>query len=417
MDNPAIPAGDHKNPLSEADAGDRHDEGDLGSVRPPEDAHNFPPWQSGSDPNGSDPSGSDPDDIVLARHETCRHSARTGQTWHPAGRPRGRQHHDHRRRPRDPQGPRATHRFAHADGHHPPRQADRSALAEDQGIRAARRAGRHRVRRLGHLRGNCYEAAKTAGVLEAALLEQMRPELEAIKPMAGGVRSAYVKRLDGPNVKKGKNKRDLADQLIADIRKFKADHGCDRLVMVWCGSTEVYMTEAPAHESLEAFERGLEASDDAIPSSMIYAYAALREGCRTRTPRRISRADVPALLELAAQTKSPLARQGHEDRADADQDDHRAGAQGAPARRRGLVLDQHPRQPRRRSARRSRVVQDQGGEQEVGARLHPPAAPLSRAVQAISLTSCASTTIRRAATTRKAGTTSTWSAGSDIRCS
>ena len=54
----------------------------------------------------------------------------------------------------------------------------------------------------------------------------------------------YVKRLDGPNVKKGKNKKDLAEQLIADIRKFKADNGCDRLVMVWCGSTEVFMTES-----------------------------------------------------------------------------------------------------------------------------------------------------------------------------
>ena len=79
----------------------------------------------------------------------------------------------------------------------------------------------------------------------------------------------------GPNVKTGKNKQDLADQLIADIRNFKAQHGCDRLVMVWTGSTEVFMTEAPVHQTLAAFEAGLAASDDAIPSSMIYALSLI----------------------------------------------------------------------------------------------------------------------------------------------
>src|SRR6476659_425239 len=82
---------------------------------------------------------------------------------------------------------------------------------------------------------NSYEAAKTAGVLEPALLEQIRPELEAIRPMSAVFDRQYVKRLDGPNVKKGKNKKDLADQLIVDIRKFKADTGCDRLVVIWAG--------------------------------------------------------------------------------------------------------------------------------------------------------------------------------------
>ena len=90
---------------------------------------------------------------------------------------------------------------------------------------------------------NCYEAAKTAGVLERELLEQIRPELEQIRPWPAVFDRRYVKRLDGPNVKKGKNKRDLADQLRADIQKFKADNGLRRLVMVWCGSTEVYLTE------------------------------------------------------------------------------------------------------------------------------------------------------------------------------
>ena len=79
---------------------------------------------------------------------------------------------------------------------------------------------------------NCYEAAKTAGVLESSLLEQIRPELEALKPWPAVFDRKYVKRLDGPNVKKGRNKLDLAEQVIADIRKFKTDHALDRLVMV-----------------------------------------------------------------------------------------------------------------------------------------------------------------------------------------
>ena len=154
---------------------------------------------------------------------------------------------------------------------------------------------------------NTYEAAKTAGVLDAALLEQIRPELEAIEPWPAVFDQRYVKRLDGPNVKKGKNKKDLADQLTADIRKFKTDHGLDRLVMVWCGSTEVYLTESPVHQSIEAFERGLEASDDAIPSSMIYAYAAIKEGIPYANAAPNLSGDVPALVELAARTNAPIA--------------------------------------------------------------------------------------------------------------
>ena len=110
----------------------------------------------------------------------------------------------------------------------------------------------------------------------------------------------YVKRLDGPNVKKGKNKRDLADQLRADIRQFKQDNGCSRLVMVWCGSTEVFLTESPAHATIEAFEKALEASDDNIPSSMIYAYAAIKEGIPYANAAPNLSADVPALLAARA---------------------------------------------------------------------------------------------------------------------
>src|SRR5215475_5878697 len=92
---------------------------------------------------------------------------------------------------------------------------------------------------------DCYSAARTAGVIEPALLDQVRPELEKIRPWPAVFDKHYVKRLDGPNVKRGKNKRDLAEQVAEDIRKFKADQGLDRLVMVWCGSTEVFMTESP----------------------------------------------------------------------------------------------------------------------------------------------------------------------------
>jgi myo-inositol-1-phosphate synthase len=154
---------------------------------------------------------------------------------------------------------------------------------------------------------DCYAAARTAGVLEPAQLDAIRGELEAIRPMPAVFDQRYVKRLSGPNVKKGTSKKDLAEQLIADIRKFKAAQGCDRLVMIWTGSTEVFMKEAPVHATLASFERGLEASDDAIPSSMIYAYAALREGIPFANAAPNLTADVPAMLELAAKTRAPLA--------------------------------------------------------------------------------------------------------------
>ena len=102
---------------------------------------------------------------------------------------------------------------------------------------------------------DAYAAAKTAGVLDDELLEQVRPDLEAIKPMSAVFDRRYVKRLDGPNVKTGANKRDLADQLRDDIRRFKDQHKADRLVLIWCGSTEVYLTESEAHASIESFEK------------------------------------------------------------------------------------------------------------------------------------------------------------------
>ena len=154
---------------------------------------------------------------------------------------------------------------------------------------------------------DCYSAAKTAGVIEQSLLDKVRPELEKIRPWPAVFDQYYVKRLSGPNVKKGKNKRDLADQVIADIHKFKKDNNLDRVVMIWAGSTEIFLKESAVHQSLAAFEAGLEASDIAIPSSMIYAYAAIKEGIPYANAAPNLTADIPALVELAAKTQTPIA--------------------------------------------------------------------------------------------------------------
>jgi myo-inositol-1-phosphate synthase len=153
---------------------------------------------------------------------------------------------------------------------------------------------------------NCYESAKHAGVLDEKLLDAIKDELAAIKPMPAVFDRQYVKRLDGPNVKKGKNKKDLADQLVADIRKFKADNKCSRLVLIWAGSTEIFITESACHKSLAAFEQGLVDNDPAISSSQIYAYAAISEGLPYGNAAPNLSAEVPALRELAARTGAPI---------------------------------------------------------------------------------------------------------------
>jgi myo-inositol-1-phosphate synthase len=154
---------------------------------------------------------------------------------------------------------------------------------------------------------NSYEAAKTAGVLDKELLEQIRPELEQIAPWPAVFDRRYVKRLDGPNVKKGANKRDLADQVRDDIRRFKEQHKLDRLVMIWCGSTEIFMTESDTHATVASFEKALEQNDTSIPSSMVYAYAAIKEGIPYANAAPNLSADIPALLQLAEETGSPVA--------------------------------------------------------------------------------------------------------------
>ena len=121
---------------------------------------------------------------------------------------------------------------------------------------------------------NALEAARTAGVLEERDLAPLSGELEGINAMPAVFDQRWVKRLDGVRVKTGESKWDLAQQLIADIQAFAETNGCDRLVAVWCGSTEVYREPTEVHASLAAFEQGLKDSDPDIAPSQIYAYAA-----------------------------------------------------------------------------------------------------------------------------------------------
>ena len=154
---------------------------------------------------------------------------------------------------------------------------------------------------------DCYEAARTAGVLEPKLLEQLRPELESIKPWPAVFERRYVKRLEGSHLKRGANKRELSDQLRADIQRFKETHGVDRTVMIWCGSTEVFMIPSEVHATLEAFESALERNDPEISPSMVYAYSALKEGMPYANAAPNLSVDIPALTELAMQTGAPIA--------------------------------------------------------------------------------------------------------------
>src|ERR1022692_3289537 len=123
-----------------------------------------------------------------------------------------------------------------------------------------------------------YTAAKKAGVLERDLLDQIKPFLSAIKPRKAVFDHNYVKKIDGPNIKKGKNKMDLAEQLRADIRDFRKSSKATRLITIWCGSTESYIEPTAAHQSVKSFEKALTKNDENIAPSMIYAYASLMEG-------------------------------------------------------------------------------------------------------------------------------------------
>ncbi len=151
-----------------------------------------------------------------------------------------------------------------------------------------------------------YDAAINAGVLERGLVESVKGSIENIRPMKAVFDRQFVKRLDGSNVKKGKTKLDLAEQLIDDIARFKKDNGCSRLVMIWCGSTEVFIKIAAVHETLEGFDAAMKKNHPAIAPSMIYAYAALKSGVPFANGAPNLTADIPALTSLALKKRVPV---------------------------------------------------------------------------------------------------------------
>ena len=151
-----------------------------------------------------------------------------------------------------------------------------------------------------------YAAAFKAGVLERELIARIQPFLESIKPLPAVFDRNYVRKLDGPNVKEGKSKMQLAEQLRADIREFKRSSGASRFVMIWCGSTEIFLQPCAAHQSLKAFESALESNDEKISPSMIYAYAALREGVPFANGAPNLTIDIPAMHELSRLTEAPI---------------------------------------------------------------------------------------------------------------
>jgi myo-inositol-1-phosphate synthase len=154
---------------------------------------------------------------------------------------------------------------------------------------------------------DAYESARVAGVLENADIEAVADFLKSIRPMPAVFDKRYVKKLDGSNVKSAGSKMELAEALREDIRTFKRESGCDRLVMVWCASTEVYMKPQEVHADVESFETAMRESDDAIAPSMIYAWAAIMEGVPFANGAPNLTVDVPALMDLARQREVPVA--------------------------------------------------------------------------------------------------------------
>lgn len=154
---------------------------------------------------------------------------------------------------------------------------------------------------------NAYAAASHARVLREDLLASVREELEAVRPMPAVFDRKYVVRLDGPHTKPGSSKRAWANGLMEDIARFRQDHGCARLVMIWCGSTEIYLEHDPVYESLEAFEQAIDADHPAIAPSMLYAYAAIQSGVPYANGAPNLSADIPALVELARHKNVPIA--------------------------------------------------------------------------------------------------------------
>lgn len=154
---------------------------------------------------------------------------------------------------------------------------------------------------------DAYTAAKRAGVLRPDIVEPMADFLRSVSPMPAAFQRQYVKRLEGPNVKPIENKYELAQALRQDIRDKLKETGADRAVMVWCGSTEIYLQPTAAHQTIESFEAGLKANDEGISPSQLYAYAAVMEGVPYANGAPNLSADFPALEQLALEKGVPIA--------------------------------------------------------------------------------------------------------------
>ena len=153
---------------------------------------------------------------------------------------------------------------------------------------------------------NVYEAAMHAKVLEASLLNSVREELESVVPMKAAFDKQYAKNLDGTHIKTG-TRYEWAQEVMNDIKSFKEKNGCDRIVLIWCGSTEIYYEASDIHQSLAKFEAALEADDNRISPSMIYAYAALKLGIPFANGAPNLTVDIPAMIELSKLTETPIA--------------------------------------------------------------------------------------------------------------
>jgi myo-inositol-1-phosphate synthase len=154
---------------------------------------------------------------------------------------------------------------------------------------------------------NAYQAAANAGVLDAKDLAKAEKFLKGIRPMKAAFDQNYVKNLQGTNVKKAKTKFDLAEQLREDIREFKKKNKLDRLVMVWCGSTEVFLKAEDIHRDLASLEKAMKTNHPAIAPSMLYAYAAISEGVPFANGAPNLTVDIPALVEYAKEMDVPVA--------------------------------------------------------------------------------------------------------------
>tara|TARA_B100000959_G_scaffold245944_1_gene271000 strand:- start:6704 stop:8023 length:1320 start_codon:yes stop_codon:yes gene_type:complete len=154
---------------------------------------------------------------------------------------------------------------------------------------------------------NCYRAALKAGVLEEPLIQQLKDELESIIPEKAVFNKRYASNLKGKNIKKEKNYFKLARELINDINTFKTKKKIDRLVMVWCGSTEIFIKKSKVHENIKSFEEGLKRNDKNISPSMIYAYAAIQCGAAYANGAPNLSVDIPALVKLSRRKNVPVA--------------------------------------------------------------------------------------------------------------